>query len=346
MIIELVSGGSEELREEVAELLRSIGYKPTYVRTQMAEYFVAIGSAEFDIRRVGHHPGVRDVYRVSDSYKLVSRKWKARPTRIELGDGVEVCEGELSLMAGPCSIESEEQVRAIAAELKARGVRIMRGGAFKPRTSPYAFRGLGLDGLKMWHSVAGEFGIKIVSEVMEISQIEPMYDYVDMYQVGARNTQNFSLLHELGNVDKPVLIKRGISGTLDELLQSAEYIFANGNEKLLLCERGVRTFETSYRNMLDINAIPMLKEKSHLPVILDPSHGIGLRRHVKAVALAGVIAGADGIIFEMHPQPERAFSDAAQTLNFAEARSLIERARAVFALRKSFELPADEEQNG
>ncbi|MCB0346719.1 MAG: 3-deoxy-7-phosphoheptulonate synthase [Bdellovibrionales bacterium] len=341
MIIELIEGATEEQRDEVAKLVKGLGYKPTYVQTQRGEYFVAIGKADFDIRVVGHHPHVRDVYRVSDAYKLVSRKWKAKPTRISLGDGVEVREGGLSLMAGPCSIESEEQVRAIVGHLSQCGVQIMRGGAFKPRTSPYAFRGLGLDGLKMWHQVAKEHNIKIVTEVMEISQIEPMYEYVDMYQVGARNTQNYSLLHELGNVDKPVLIKRGISGTLDELLQSAEYIFANGNEKLLLCERGVRTYESSYRNMLDINAIPTLKEKSHLPVIIDPSHGIGVRQHVKSVALAGVIAGADGVIFETHPEPERAFSDAQQTLNFDESKSLVERARAVFELRKSFDLPAE-----
>ena len=181
----------------------------------------------------------------------------------------------------------------------------MRGGVFKPRTSPYAFRGMGIDGLKLWHSIASEAGIKIVTEVMQTSQIEEMYPYVDIYQVGARNSQNFNLLDELGKVDKAVMIKRGISGTIEELLQSAEYVFSGGNEKLILCERGIRTYEKASRNTLDLNAIPILKAKSHLPVIVDPSHGIGIRAYVPQMALAGVMAGADGVIYESHEIPEK-----------------------------------------
>ena len=201
----------------------------------------------------------------------------------------------------------------------------MRGGVYKPRSSPYAFRGLGIEGLKTFHRICKANGIKIITEVMQVSQIEEMVDYVDIFQVGARNTQNFNLLDALGKVDKPVLIKRGISGSIDELLQSAEYVFAAGNEKLMLCERGIRTFETAYRNTFDINAIPILKEKSHLPVIADSSHGIGIRKHVAKVTLASMIAGADGAIVEMHYEPEKAFSDGQQTLNFEEFDGLVKK---------------------
>jgi 3-deoxy-7-phosphoheptulonate synthase len=220
--------------------------------------------------------------------------------------------------------------------LVTQGVRIMRGGVFKPRSSPYAFRGLGVDGLKMWHTLARKAGMKIISEVMQVSQIAEMYDYVDVFQVGARNTQNFNLLDELGRVDKAVMIKRGISGTIEELLYSAEYVFAAGNEKLLLCERGIRTYERASRNTLDINAIPILKEKTHLPVIADPSHGIGIREYVEPVALAAVIAGADGVIYETHQKPEEAASDGQQTLDFNESERLIRKLRKVHELRENF----------
>ncbi|HEX8059810.1 MAG TPA: bifunctional 3-deoxy-7-phosphoheptulonate synthase/chorismate mutase, partial [Cyclobacteriaceae bacterium] len=232
--------------------------------------------------------------------------------------------------------ETEEQVQATIDHLVKNNVRIMRGGVFKPRSSPYAFRGLGVDGLKMWYNLARKAGIKIISEVMQVSRIADMYPYVDAFQVGARNTQNFNLLDELGKVDKPVMIKRGISGTIEELLYSAEYVFAAGNEKLMLCERGIRTYERASRNTLDVNAIPILKEKTHLPVIADPSHGIGIREFVEPVALAAVMAGADGIIYETHEKPEEAFSDGAQTLNFVESSRLISRMRKSFELKSEF----------
>ncbi|MEQ9209935.1 MAG: 3-deoxy-7-phosphoheptulonate synthase, partial [Pseudomonadales bacterium] len=207
--------------------------------------------------------------------------------------------------AGPCSIESEAQIEATLAHLIENKVSIMRGGVFKPRSSPYAFRGLGAEGLKLWTTMARAAGIKIISEVMQVSQIAEMYDYVDVFQVGARNTQNFNLLDELGQIDKPVMIKRGISGTLEELLSSAEYVFSGGNEKLILCERGIRTYEKASRNTMDVNAIPILKERTHLPVVADPSHGRGLRQYVEPIALASIMAGADGIIYETHQQPEK-----------------------------------------
>ena len=244
----------------------------------------------------------------------------------------------MAIITGPCSIESEEQIRKVVAHCVENGIRMMRGGVFKPRTSPYAFRGMGIDGLKLWHDIASEAGIKIVTEVMQTSQIEEMYPYVDIYQVGARNSQNFNLLDELGKVDKAVMIKRGISGTIEELLQSAEYVFSGGNEKLILCERGIRTYEKASRNTLDLNAIPILKAKSHLPVIVDPSHGIGIRSYVPQMALAGVMSGADGIIYESHEIPEKAYSDGQQTLDFAQSARLANWIRESFAMRKTFDL--------
>lgn len=330
MIIQLQAGVAAADREAIIAKVQSFGYKTTEVNTQKASYLVGIGKKEFDIRQVGHMRGIGDIHRVSDDYKLVSRKWKVGRTAIDLGDGVVIGDGALSIMAGPCSIENEKQVEATLQHLRENGVRIMRGGVFKPRSSPYAFRGLGVEGLKMWYQLARKAGIKIISEVMQVSQIADMHDYVDIFQVGARNTQNFNLLDELGKVDKAVMIKRGISGTIEELLYSAEYVFAAGNEKLMLCERGIRTYEKASRNTLDINAIPILKEKTHFPIVADPSHGIGIREFVEPVALAAVVAGADGVIYETHQKPEEAASDGQQTLNFEESQQLIKKMRQVF----------------
>jgi len=322
MIIQLEKNITSENKAKLDKLIQSIGYKSASVQTQFQDYLVATGSSEFDIRTIGALAGIKDIHRVTDAYKLVSKKWKLNPTEVDLGDGVIIGGNELAIMAGPCSIESEEQIEATVKFLVENGVKIMRGGVYKPRSSPYAFRGLGIEGLKVFYKHCKEKGIKIITEVMQVSQIEPMLEYVDVFQVGARNSQNFNLLDELGKVDKAVMLKRGISGSIDELLQSAEYVFSNGNEKIILCERGIRTFETAYRNTLDINAIPILKEKSHLPVIVDPSHGIGIRKHVGKMAMAGVIAGADGVIVETHETPEVAFSDGQQTLNHSEASLL------------------------
>lgn len=330
MIIQLKSKVLPKERTQLLSAVEALGYKVNEVTTQFRQYLVCVGKAEFDIRRLGTMPGVADIHRVSDPYKLVSRKWRVEDTEIDLGDGVHISRRQLSIMAGPCSIESEAQVEATVAHLQRNGIRIMRGGVYKPRSSPYAFRGLGLEGLKMWSAVAKRNGIKIISEVMHTDQIEAMEPYVDIFQVGARNAQNFNLLDALGRVDKPVLLKRGMSGTIEELLQAAEYVFSNGNEKIILCERGIRTFETASRNTLDINAIPILKEKSHLPVVADPSHGIGVRRFVPAIALACVAAGADGLLLEVHQTPEAAASDGQQTLNFQEAELLYHRARLLY----------------
>lgn len=323
MIIQLEKENKPEVIQRIMDVVKSVGYKSNSVRTQNANYLVCIGSKEFDIRLIGSLPGVIDVHRVTDGYKLVSRKWKVKPTVIELGDGVTIGGGDFSIMAGPCSIESEEQVQSVVNHLVKNNIRIMRGGVFKPRSSPYAFRGMGIDGLKMFYKICKQNGIKIITEVMQVSQIAEMHEYVDIFQVGARNSQNFNLLDELGKVDKAVLLKRGMSGTIDELLQSAEYIFSGGNERLILCERGIRTFENAYRNTFDINAILLLKEKSHLPVIADPSHGIGIREFIPKLALSALAAGADGLIYEVHEKPEEALSDGQQTLNFKESEALI-----------------------
>ncbi|MCF1753286.1 3-deoxy-7-phosphoheptulonate synthase [Mariniradius sediminis] len=338
MIIQLKESISDSQKDSLIAEVNKIGYKTTEVKTQLGDYLIGIGKKDFDIRKIGQMEGIQDIHIVSDEYKLVSKKWKVSPTTIDLGDGVCIKDGDMAIIAGPCSIESEDQIKKVIAHLQESGIRMMRGGVFKPRTSPYAFRGMGIEGLKLWHDLASAAGIKIVTEVMQVSQIEEMYPYTDVYQVGARNTQNFNLLDELGKVDKAVMIKRGISGTIEELLQSAEYVFSGGNEKLILCERGIRTYERASRNTLDLNAVPILKAKSHLPVIVDPSHGIGIREYVPQMALAGVMAGADGIIYETHEVPEKAYSDGQQTLDFAQSARLADWIRKTFEMRKGFEL--------
>ena len=337
MIIQFEQEINEARKTAIINRVKGLKYKPTEVKTQNGDYLIGIGKKDFDIRTIGYMEGIKDIHIVSDDYKLVSRKWKVKPTEIDLGDGVIIKEGSFEIMAGPCSIEGEAQIRKTLNHLKANGIRVMRGGVYKPRSSPYSFRGLGIDGLKLWYEMAREAGIKIITEVMQVSQIAEMEPYVDIYQVGARNTQNFNLLDELGkNTDKPLMIKRGISGTIDELLHSAEYVFSAGNERLLLCERGIRTYEKATRNTMDLNAIPVLKEKTHLPVIADPSHGIGIRHHVDKIALASIMAGADGLIYETHEKPEEAYSDGQQTLNFPESDQLISRMRQTFELRERF----------
>ena len=324
MIIRLHPNTTPAQQEHIhAELERLGTASAQMVEAQSATYIVAIHKNQIDLRQLGSLPGVKDIHYVPDAYQLVSKKWKTKDTVIDLPFGTSIGDGNFTCMAGPCSIESAEQIDRGLDALVENKLSIMRGGVFKPRTSPYSFRGAGIEALSMWSEKAKAKGIHIISEVLEPSQIEPMLPYVDIFQVGARNSQNFNLLHELGKVDKPVMIKRGISGTIEELLQSAEYVFAAGNEKLLICERGIRTFEGAYRNTLDINAIPILKEKTHLPVIVDPSHGIGIRRFVPPLVLAAIMAGADGVIVEAHPCPEQAKSDGDQTLNFAELAALV-----------------------
>jgi len=257
---------------------------------------------------------VAQVVRISVPYKLSSRAFKKEDTIIDAGNGVLVGGAEVVLMAGPCTIESKDQVDALAPLVKAAGAKIMRGGAFKPRTSPYSFQGMGEEGLRYIRDAADRAGLLVISEVMDRTQIEMMLAYVDILQVGARNMQNFDLLRELGKVRKPVLLKRGLAATIEELLLAAEYILSGGNSQVILCERGIRTFERATRNTLDISAIPVIKSLSHLPIVVDPSHATGIRDKVPPVARAAVAAGADGLLIEVHHQPDKALCDGAQSL--------------------------------
>lgn len=334
MIIQLDKEIQNHDKNVILSKLKSINYKSSIVKTQFNTYIIGIGKKEFDIREIGILKGVKDIHRVTDAYKLVSRKWKVTPTCINLGDNVKVKHGNCAIMAGPCSIESEKQIISTIKHLKKNNIKIMRGGVFKPRSSPYSFRGVGIDGLKLLSKLCKQNGIKIITEVMQVSQIEQMHDYVDIFQVGTRNSQNFNLLDALGQINKPVMIKRGMSGTIDELLHSAEYVFSNGNERIILCERGIRTFEKAYRNTLDLNAVPILKDKSHLPVVVDPSHGIGIRKHVAQMSLASIMAGADGVIVEVHQTPEKALSDGHQNLDYTEAEELYQQIKNTYRLRK------------
>ena len=270
---------------------------------------------------------VEDVKRVQEPYKNANRKFHEEDSVIPVGD-TQVGGGVFSVIAGPCSIESEEQVCLIAAAVKASGATMLRGGAFKPRTSPYAFQGLRGHGLELLLEAKRLTGLPVVTEIMDLSQL-PLFDEVDVIQVGARNMQNFELLKELGHTGKPILIKRGLANTLQELLMSAEYVMAGGNEKVILCERGIRTFETATRNTLDLSAVPMLKKLTHLPVIVDPSHATGISWMVKPMALAATAAGADGLMIEVHNDPKRALCDGAQSLTPEAFRDVMEGVRAV-----------------
>jgi 3-deoxy-7-phosphoheptulonate synthase len=274
----------------------------------------AIGvQPNFDTRKIKILEGVEEVYRITDPFKLASRSFKKENTLIKIKEIV-IGGNEVNIIAGPCSVESEEQIMTIAELVKKNGVKILRGGAFKPRSSPYSFQGLGEDGLKLLRKAADAFALLVITEVLENSMIDLIYKYTDIFQVGARNMQNYSLLKELGSAKKPVMLKRGLSATVEDWLMSAEYILSNGNPDVFLCERGIRTFETYTRNTFDISAIPVVHKRSHLPVFADPSHATGLRDKVIPMARAAVAAGADGLMVEVHNDPEKALSDGPQAL--------------------------------
>ena len=286
------------------------------------------GNREFDTRLLEVMDGVYEVLRITEPYKLASRTFKPEPTLVSLGV-VRIGGDEVVVMAGPCSAETEEQVEASAAAVAKAGAKVFRGGAFKPRSSPYSFQGLGENGLQMMRGACDRHNLKLVSEVMDVSQIELVASYADMLQVGARNMQNYTLLRELGHVQKPVLLKRGISATIEEWLLSAEYVLSGGNTDIVLCERGIRTFESYTRNTLDISAVPVIHKLSHLPIVADPSHGTGLRDKVAPMARAAVAAGADGLIIEVHPDPDRALSDGAQSMFPGEFERLMAELRII-----------------
>jgi 3-deoxy-7-phosphoheptulonate synthase len=315
MVVVMQEGASEDQIQRVINKLMDMGFD--IHRSTGAQHTVlgAVGAKiGFDTRDIELLEGVAEVLRISAPYKLASRHFRPEGSVVKLGKGVEVGGKQVVMMAGPCSVESEEQIEAIAAHVSKLGVKVLRGGAFKPRTSPYSFQGLGPRALEMMRRAADKFGMLVVSEVMDQTQIPLMLEYVDVLQVGARNMQNYNLLRELGKLPRPILLKRGISATLEELLLSAEYIMSGGNYNVVLCERGIRTFENSTRNTLDVSAIPVIQKLSHLPIIADPSHGTGRRDKVAPMARAAVAAGADGLLIEVHSDPENALSDGAQSL--------------------------------
>ena len=276
-------------------------------------------------------PGVDRVIQVSETYKLANKKFKAEPTIIDV-DGVKIGGDNFVIMAGPCAVESHDQLMQTAAAAKAGGAQILRGGAYKPRTSPYSFQGLEVEGLKYMAEAREATGLKVITEVTSEHALEAAVNYVHIIQIGARNMQNVELLKEAGEINKPVMLKRGLAATIDEWLNAAEYIMSEGNEDVILCERGIRTFETSTRNTLDISAVPVIKSKSHLPIIVDPSHASGVRAYISPLSRAAVAAGADGLMIEVHPCPEKALSDGAQSLDPGDFKKLTEELRPFISL--------------
>ena len=314
MVVVMEERASEDQIQRVVAQLVQMGFDVHRSTGSLRTVIGAVGGGEkHDARLLEVLDGVQEVMRITEPYKLASRTFRPEDTVITIGD-LRIGGDEVIVMAGPCSAENEAQVMSTAAAVRRAGAKVLRGGAFKPRSSPYSFQGLGEEGLKMLRAAADAHHLKLVSEVMDSSQIALMGEYVDIYQVGARNMQNFTLLRELGKVRKPVLLKRGISATIEEWLLSAEYLLAGGNTDVMLCERGIRTFESYTRNTLDISAIPVVKKLSHLPVFVDPSHGTGRRDKVAPMARAAVAAGADGLLIEVHCDPDTALSDGAQSM--------------------------------
>jgi 3-deoxy-7-phosphoheptulonate synthase len=315
MIVAMQETATEDQIQIVTEHLVEMGFAVHRTTGERQTILAAVGArADFDTRNLEVLSGVMEVHRISAPYKLAARSFRPQGTIVQFKNGVTVGDKEVVVMAGPCSVESRAQLFTVAEMVAKAGARAVRGGAFKPRSSPYSFQGLGLEALKLLREAGDKFNLLVISEVMEISQIEVMLPYVDILQVGARNMQNFNLLRELGKLKTPILLKRGIAATLEELLLSAEYIMAGGNYNIIACERGIRTFETYTRNTLDISAIPVVHKLSHLPIASDPSHGTGRRDKVAPMARASVAAGADALLIEVHHDPDKALSDGAQSL--------------------------------
>jgi 3-deoxy-7-phosphoheptulonate synthase len=315
MLVVMSHSATPEQIQEVVDTIREMGYEAAPIPGKQRTAVGLIGNdGKVDASRLAALGGVLEIIHVSQPYKQVSREWREEPTIIELSNGTRIGGSEVVTMAGPCSVESEAQILASAHRLAAAGATVLRGGAFKPRTSPYSFQGMGEEGLKLLARAREETGLAIVTEAIDSESLELVAEYADIVQIGARNMQNFSLLRHAGRVGKPVLLKRGMAATIKDLLLSAEYILAEGNGQVILCERGVRGFDSHTRNLLDLTAIPVVKSLSHLPIIADPSHGTGLRAKVIPMARAAVAAGADGLIIEVHPDPEHALSDGAQSL--------------------------------
>ena len=324
MIIVMQDKATEQDVEDVINRVKGFGYTPKVIEGSLRKVIAALGDARDKARLQAleslHH--VESVMPILKPYKLCSREVKNENTVVDV-NGVKIGGRKIAVMAGPCSVEGEEQLMETGRAVKAAGAGILRGGAFKPRTSPYSFQGMEEEGLKLLRKVSEEVGLPIVTEVMNPRDADLVHRYTDIMQIGARNVQNFSLLREVGRMEKPILLKRGLATTIEEWLMSAEYILSEGNDNVILCERGIRTFENATRNTLDLSAVPVVKEKSHLPIIIDPSHGAGYWQYVPSMAKAAVAAGADGLMIEVHWKPEEAFSDGPQSLKPAKFSKLM-----------------------
>jgi 3-deoxy-7-phosphoheptulonate synthase len=334
MIIVMRQGASREELAEVKKRIRELGYKPHVIHGETRNVVGAVGDerGKAVLQALESLPGVEHVVPILKPYKLASREVKPEPTTVEIVPGLSIGGGSFVVMAGPCSVESEAQILECALAVKAAGATVLRGGAFKPRTSPYSFQGMEEDGLKLLAAARAATGLPIVTEVVNPRDVELVARYADIMQVGARNVQNFALLKMLGQLDKPILLKRGMATTIQEFLMSAEYILAEGNRRVILCERGIRTFETATRNTLDISAVPVLKEQTHLPVLIDPSHATGHASLVPSMCYAAAAAGADGLIVEVHPHPETAASDGPQSLRPEQFTQMMTKLREFLAV--------------
>jgi len=331
MIIVMRAGANEELLQHVLNQIEERGYTPHLMRGVERNVIGAIGDQrdKMSLQELEVLPGVESVMPILQPYKLASLEAKPEPSQIRVTEEVVVGGDEIIVFAGPCSVESPEQMRVVGRSVRAAGAQVLRGGAFKPRSSPYSFQGLAEEGLKIMREVADEVGIPMVTEVMNPREIDLVARYTDILQIGTRNVQNFSLLKEVGQTRLPVFLKRGLATTIKEFLMSAEYILAGGNQQVMLCERGIRTFETATRNTLDLAAVPVLKERTHLPVIVDPSHGTGYWQYVAPMAKAAVAAGADGLMIEVHNDPEHALSDGPQSLKPERFAKLMDELRVL-----------------
>ena len=315
MLVVMQSDATQAQIDAVCAAIREMGFQPAPMPGAQRTAVGLIGNdGQVDGSHISGMAGVAQVIYVSKPYKQVSREWRPENTVVEIAPGVRFGGSEVPVIAGPCSVEGEPQILAVARAVRAAGASALRGGAFKPRSSPYSFQGMGLEGLKLLAKAREETGLAIVTEAMDEEGANLVAEYADCIQLGARNMQNFSLLKVLGRLGKPVLLKRGMSATIQELLLAAEYVLASGNPHVILCERGVRGFDTATRNLFDLSAIPLVHKLSHLPIVADPSHGVGVREHVPPMARAAIAAGADGLIIEVHPTPDKAVSDGAQTL--------------------------------
>ncbi|MCX7913508.1 MAG: 3-deoxy-7-phosphoheptulonate synthase [Thermodesulfovibrionales bacterium] len=330
MIIVMKPESSLKEKEEVINKIKELGYRPHVIHGTTRDVIGAVGDerGKFVLQSLEYMSGVEKVVPILKPYKLASKEIKKEPTIVKIADGVSIGDKKVVVIAGPCAVESEEQIIKVALAVKAAGADILRGGAYKPRTSPYTFQGLKKEGLKLLAKARKISGLPVVTEVLNPETAELVAEYSDILQIGTRNAQNYELLKKVGQLKKPVLLKRGMSMTIQELLMSAEYILSEGNRSLILCERGIRTFETKTRNTLDLSAIPVLKEETHLPVIVDPSHATGYSKYVPAMSYAAIAAGADGIMIEVHPEPEKALSDGQQSLTPEKFSEMIQKLRA------------------